>query len=343
MKFFKGNHFAGRETRASVYFATLFGTAVITILVIRGFLAATGYPQVGGDSLHIAHMLWGGLFMLLSIITLLYLHGHWAKVTGSIMAGVGFGLFIDEIGKFITKDNDYFYQPAAMLIYVIFLLLWALFEWLDNYTPKTNRQKYIDALTRLRDGAITGLTDHDKLVISKLLKQIEVTKSDEKMFFEYALKHSPHYRASKIVVFFKKLKKIINTKINLLINNRLLLILLYGYLILSALFSTILIVDSVYSGNNIFDLYPLVPTFIEIGYSISVIVTIICVFVGVYYTRKDWLKTLIWCRRAMMVNIFVTQVFLFYINQFSASFGFIFSLLILLVLNIMVVNYEKTK
>ena len=41
---------------------TLLLTAVATILVIRTQLWLTHYPQLGGGGLHIAHLLWGGLF-----------------------------------------------------------------------------------------------------------------------------------------------------------------------------------------------------------------------------------------------------------------------------------------
>ncbi len=33
-------------------------SAVVTILGVRLYLELTGYPQVGGATLHIAHMLW---------------------------------------------------------------------------------------------------------------------------------------------------------------------------------------------------------------------------------------------------------------------------------------------
>ena len=31
-----------------------------TVTLVRLFLELTGYPQVGGGTLHIAHLLWGG-------------------------------------------------------------------------------------------------------------------------------------------------------------------------------------------------------------------------------------------------------------------------------------------
>ena len=32
---------------------------IATVLITRAYLAATGYPQIGGGALHIAHVLWG--------------------------------------------------------------------------------------------------------------------------------------------------------------------------------------------------------------------------------------------------------------------------------------------
>jgi hypothetical protein len=40
---------------------------IATVLVIRTELWLTNYPQLGGSGLHIAHLLWGALLMLLAI------------------------------------------------------------------------------------------------------------------------------------------------------------------------------------------------------------------------------------------------------------------------------------
>ncbi len=95
--------------------------AVCAVLGIRAFLAAAGYPQIGGSGLHIAHMLWGGGFMMIALILLFSFLSRSLDRVAAVSGGVGFGAFIDELGKFITSDNDYFYAPTIGLIYVIFI------------------------------------------------------------------------------------------------------------------------------------------------------------------------------------------------------------------------------
>jgi len=97
--------------------------AVVTILGIRAFLALTGYPQLGGGGLHIAHTLWGGLGMLVSIALLLSFWSPAIRQLAAVLGGIGFGFFIDELGKFITTDVDYFFQPTIALLYVLFIIL----------------------------------------------------------------------------------------------------------------------------------------------------------------------------------------------------------------------------
>jgi hypothetical protein len=109
--------------------------AVSTVLVIRGYLKLTGYPQLGGSGLHFAHMLWGGFFMVAAIVLMLAFLGPPVKFLAATLGGIGFGTFIDELGKFITSDNNYFFQPTIAIIYVIFAALYLLFQWVGEFHP----------------------------------------------------------------------------------------------------------------------------------------------------------------------------------------------------------------
>ncbi len=132
-----GNPYRIRDPHAPSLTEIWIVSAIVTIIAIRGFLYVTGYPQVGGDSFHIAHMLWGGLGMVIGFgMLILFAHFVW-KPIAAVVAGAGFGAFIDELGKFITKDNDYFYQPTIGLIYAIFIVLLLLARLIDRRRKPT--------------------------------------------------------------------------------------------------------------------------------------------------------------------------------------------------------------
>ena len=119
----------GAERYLLVTLVSFAGTVILT----RWFLALTGFPQIGGGDLHIAHALWGGVALFAAALLPILLAGRFVYVTSALLAGVGIGLFIDEVGKFITAENDYFYPAAAPIIYATFLI--AVLVWLRARRP----------------------------------------------------------------------------------------------------------------------------------------------------------------------------------------------------------------
>lgn len=101
----------------------------ISVIATRWFLAFTGYPKIGGGDLHIAHALWGGALLFIGGLLPLVWTGKRVHDIAAGVVGIGMGLFIDEVGKFITTRNDYFYPAAAPIIYSTFLLATVLFLW----------------------------------------------------------------------------------------------------------------------------------------------------------------------------------------------------------------------
>ena len=116
------------EREGAVYYVRLILLSfAATVAITRLYLTLTGFPQIGNRTLHISHLLWGGLALFISAILMAIYANRWVYTVGSILAGFGVGLFIDEVGKFITRTNDYFFPPAAPIIYILFLLVVLLY------------------------------------------------------------------------------------------------------------------------------------------------------------------------------------------------------------------------
>ena len=147
-----------RDPAAGSHLAGFVVAAVVTVLLTRAFLAAAGYPQLGGGGLHIAHVLWGGLLMALAFVVLLSFAGPVVRPVGALLGGVGFGLFVDEVGKFVTADNDYFYEPTAALIYAVVVGLVLLAEVLHGRRPHDPREYLAGAVDHAVAGVAGGFT-----------------------------------------------------------------------------------------------------------------------------------------------------------------------------------------
>jgi hypothetical protein len=112
-----------KRYRAEQFVLVSLVTFGLTVILLRLILKLTGYPQVGSDTIHIAHVLWGGLGLFGGSVVLLVFANRWALYVGAVLCGGGVGLFIDEVGKFITQNNNYFSPAAAPIIYALFLAL----------------------------------------------------------------------------------------------------------------------------------------------------------------------------------------------------------------------------
>lgn len=162
-----------RNARAADSLELFFVASVASLLLTRFYLYLTDYPEIGGRTLHIAHMLPGGLLMLASMIMLLALLGYRVQRLAAVVGGVGFGLFIDELGKFITQDNNYFYQPTIAIIYLLFVGLLFTIRYLSRKGELTREENLLNALTILEEVVIHDLDQAEKQQALTYLRQAD--------------------------------------------------------------------------------------------------------------------------------------------------------------------------
>ncbi len=137
-------------------------SAVGMILIIRLQLFLTNYPSLGGGKLHIAHLLWGGLLMMIALGMLFTLIGRRWRQPAAVLGGAGFGFFIDEVGKFVTSDNDYFFKPSAAIIYIIFICLYFLARWTRERRGFTEEEYVAGALDVFTDATVRSFNEREK-------------------------------------------------------------------------------------------------------------------------------------------------------------------------------------
>lgn len=162
-----------RDVDSGRYTELFLMSAISSVIVIRSFLALSGYPQVGGSNFHIAHMLYGGFFMLVALLLTVTFESRVWKAWAAVLGGVGFGTFIDELGKFITRDNDYFFQPTIALIYIIFVAIFLATRVINRHRMLTQDEKVVFALAAVREALLGTLDESARLRALRYLDECD--------------------------------------------------------------------------------------------------------------------------------------------------------------------------
>jgi hypothetical protein len=166
-------NFLYRNVRARDNLELFLVSSVSSLLLIRFFLHVTDYPQLGGEGFHIAHMLYGGLFMAAALILTISFIGYRVQRLSAFVGGIGFGIFIDELGKFITSDNDYFFRPTIGIIYAIFIILYLLINFLGRYDRLSKREYELNALEQFEEAVLRDMDEVEKSQIKALLRRAD--------------------------------------------------------------------------------------------------------------------------------------------------------------------------
>ncbi len=323
-------HHPARNIEIRALLDTFFVCAIATILIIRLQLWATHYPKLGGGKLHIAHLLWGGLGMLIAIVLLLSFLGQARRHTGAIVGGIGFGFFIDEIGKFVTSDNDYFFKPAAGMIYIVFILLFLAIRTLGWRHRWTRAECLTNAMALMTNAPFRALTARERELVHELLPrcdqasplvaplkdllaQIEATPpprpsplarlANGLRNWYYDVAEEPAFATWLVAVFVAVAAA---TVVQVFLNAR-----------------------HILSGAQHVHV-------ISVAGMASSVAAAGLIIVGIGQLRDSRLHAYRWFDHALLVQVFFTELFAFLQNQFAAVFGLLLNLALLLALRTMI-------
>lgn len=305
-----------RNSESPALFENFLIAAVCSFLGIRSFLAVAHYPQIGGAGLHIAHMLWGGLFMLVALLLLLGYLDDRVHHAAAVLAGLGFGTFIDEIGKFVTADNNYFFRPAIALVYVAFVGAFLLARSFVGGGRLDARESLANVLDRLEGAFDRPIEPEDRAVIEDLLR-----RSDAR---------SPLTSLLRTYVSALPGREDTDSPIEA-VSRR--LTVAYGRLLARRWFERGLTLGVVvYTGLAVGSVMTIAiagmaapnpdgPSIAALGQGLSTLVGGAFVFIGVAKLRGSRLAAYRWFMRGLLVWILLTQVFVFYSSQLAGLGG----------------------
>ena len=320
-------------------------------------------------------MLWGGLLMLVALLLLIGFIGGAVRGVAAIIGGLGFGAFIDELGKFITRDNDYFFRPTFALIYILFVLLYVSYRAVHRRTLAP-AERLANALELMQEAVRHDLDPDEKRHALSLLEQGDpndpVVRALRRALHDIEDVIEPRHHLPRrirdgvrtlygrlirttwfptaVVVFF-----IGHSAIGLIQGVILLpriaegmgldvlaAILAWafvrairqrrvrtGVFVALGFAATVVVLALLFTGR--FDLPPL--TWTQWGDFIFSVLPALLVIAGIVRLPDSRLAAYQWFRRAVLVLIFITQVFAFYQDQLLAVLGLFANILVLVTLH----------
>jgi hypothetical protein len=340
-----------RNLAAMDHLEALLVAAVTAVLSIRLYLSLSGYPQVGGARFHVAHMLWGGLLLLVALVVLISFLGKSSDRLAAVLGGLGFGTFIDEVGKFVTRDTNYFFRPAIAMIYVSLILLFLVIhaiharggysptEYLLNALQETEELALHDMDRAEKQRALAYLDRSDPsnplvVALRELLPRVQPSADRAPpLWTRWARSLGSLYQrisckpwfTSAIVVFFAG--KLVFTLAYALLT---VFVLRYG---MGRLPAAGFLARLTHPLDHV--------SFVDLAQLASLVLSGVFVLLGVLRIRHSRLDAFRQFERSVLVSIFLVQVFSFYSRQLAALVGLAVNVLVLVAVRYIVARERR--
>ena len=314
----------GRLTRsvdAPLLLESFLIAAVASFLGIRAFLALTGYPRIGSNGIHVAHMLWGGLLMLVALMLLVAFLDRWVHHLAAIIAGLGFGTFIDEIGKFVTADNDYFFRPAVALVYGLFIIAFLGTRVLIGRRPLSESEALANSLSLLAGTRDEGIEPEDRMRIHGILDLADPASARRRLAEQYlaAVPGVPDQQSLIESVH----RRLADDYADLMANPFAERALIVGVVAYAAIVVIGVVLLATSSPNRGAAETSTVATTVQV---ISTIVGAAFVVRGLISLPSSRMAAFQWFVRGLLVWMLITQMFVFYTSQLAGIGGLVVDL-----------------
>jgi hypothetical protein len=293
-----------------------FTFAVAGVLGNRIFLVITGYPQLGNGTLHISHAIWGGVMMLVAIVVAVSSLAPGVRAFVAVLGGAGFGWFVDELGKYITRDVNYFFKPTLALIYAIFVAMYFAFRSIRR--PRNRPEDVmLNAIEAMRQGILGRLDEPRRAEALTLLDTVRV-------------EHQPTSRLQEVLIELETVPprnpglwvRVFRTSRSLLerwTRRRSFAFVFGAIFVLLATSDAAEVLEQAIDG-------PGVHSVSEWSITVTCVISFVLAVIGfLAMARSRWIGYR-WLEASILVSILITQVFLFHEAQIEATIDLVITL-----------------
>jgi Ca2+/Na+ antiporter len=286
--------------------------------------------------------------MLAALILLLGFIGRASRRWAALLGGIGFGTFIDEVGKFVTRDNDYFYRPAVAMIYVVFVLAYLAIRSIQRRTRLSSDEYVINALHELEEAALRDLQREERERALHYLSRADPGDplAQRLDVLIRGLAEAPSRASGRLERAAAGLLRQYRGLTQRPVFWRALVLFFAGQVIVKLLHVAILVTYPE-AGSSLparlafmsrrIDDYAL-PEWLQLG---SSLLSVAFVAAGITALRRSRQRALRLFHRSILISVFVTQVFMFYRSQWDALVVLGFNLLVLVALGYMRSHEEQ--
>jgi hypothetical protein len=286
--------------------------------------------------------------MMAALVLLLAFIGRASRRWAALLGGVGFGTFIDEVGKFVTRDNDYFYRPAVAMIYVVFVLAYFAIRSIHRHRPPGGNEYVINALHELEEAALHDMQREERERALHYLARADPGDRLAEGLSELigGLGEAPSRPASRLERATAELLRQYRRLAGRPVFWQALVLFFTGQVLVKLLHVAILVLYPEAGGSlparlafmsRRIDDYAL-PEWLQLG---SSLLSAAFVAGGILALRLSRASALRLFQRSILISVFVTQVFMFYRSQWEALVVLAFNLLVLLALGYMRSHEEQ--
>jgi hypothetical protein len=282
--------------------------------------------------------------MLLALGLTLTLLTRASRWVAAVLGGVGFGLFIDEVGKFVTSDNNYFFKPAATIIYCFFVAFFLIIRRIERTREFTHREYLLNTIEMVKEVPMLRMSEDRRERALRMLARTD--PSDplvpwlQRMLDDPRVGVTPHVGPATRAV--RAVQRRLEALVSLPGFRSGIIAVFAAHAVLSAVgvSGLLAITDPHLAAHRIprssgIGSVPYTDAdrhFVQVALAVSTAVAIVLTLIGIERLLRGRIAGgYLMLEYGLLVSIFLTEVFAFVQSQFAAAAGLVVNLVLLVI------------